>query len=241
VIDFGPVVAKGNAVTVPPTAAVITAFDHATTGIMLRKVGGSQTIRHQEVTPSTYDGHAFFKVTIDATDTDTPGSLFVVHSDPTTYLNVWRVFMVIPQQVWDSLFGTDKLDVNVAEQANIDFGALQKASLNAATPASIQNIPATGAGFTALGDARIAAIVAAVAHTGASAYPATADPFLDPDGAPVEGISIECYSDSSRTVIVDIQETDVNGLFSFHLSPGTYYFRALKVGYTIPDWSAVIT
>ena len=35
--------------------------------------------------------------------------------------------------------GTAKLNVNVAAQDNIDFGALQKASLNAATPASIQN------------------------------------------------------------------------------------------------------
>jgi len=45
--------------------------------------------------------------------------------------------MVVPAQVWDSLFGADKLDVAVVEQANIDFGALQKASLNAATPASV--------------------------------------------------------------------------------------------------------
>jgi len=35
--------------------------------------------------------------------------------------------------------GTAKLNINVAAQDNIDFGALQKASLNAATPASIQN------------------------------------------------------------------------------------------------------
>ncbi len=35
--------------------------------------------------------------------------------------------------------GTAKLAVNVAAQDNIDFGALQKVSLNAATPASIQS------------------------------------------------------------------------------------------------------
>jgi len=52
-------------------------------------------------------------------------------------LAVWHTFMVVPAQVWDSLFGADKLDVAVVEQVNIDFGALQKASLNAATPASI--------------------------------------------------------------------------------------------------------
>ena len=46
--------------------------------------------------------------------------------------------------------GTAQLGVNVVTQANIDFGALQKTSLNAATPASVQNIAATGTGFTAI-------------------------------------------------------------------------------------------
>src|ERR1035437_7997 len=50
---------------------------------------------------------------------------------------------------------TDVVDSNVISQADIDFGALQKISLNAATPASVQNIPATGSGFTALGDTRL--------------------------------------------------------------------------------------
>ena len=135
VVTFGPFLAKGNGVTVLSGAGIITSIDHATTGILLSKNGGAATIRHQSVSPSTYDAHGFFKVTLDATDTATPGTLLVMHSEPATYLSVWRVFMVIPQQVWDSLFGTDKLQVDVAEQANIDFGALQKASLNAATPA----------------------------------------------------------------------------------------------------------
>ena len=43
-----------------------------------------------------------------------------------------------------------------------DFTAAMKTSLNAATPASVQNIPATGSGFTALGDTRIANLDAAV-------------------------------------------------------------------------------
>jgi hypothetical protein len=50
----------------------------------------------------------------------------------------------------------------VMGQDDIDFGTLQKLSLNAATPASVQNIPATGSGFTALGDTRIAALDATV-------------------------------------------------------------------------------
>lgn len=57
---------------------------------------------------------------------------------------------------------TGNLPALVKAQDNIDFGALQKTSLNAATPASVQNIPATGSGLTALGDTRIANLDAAV-------------------------------------------------------------------------------
>jgi hypothetical protein len=61
----------------------------------------------------------------------------------------------------------------VKAQDNIDFGALQKASLNAATPASVQNIPATGSGFTALGDTRIANLDAAVSTRSTATQGAT--------------------------------------------------------------------
>lgn len=54
------------------------------------------------------------------------------------------------------------LNAQVKGQDNIDFGALQKTSLNAATPASVQNIPATGSGLTALGDTRLANLDATV-------------------------------------------------------------------------------
>jgi hypothetical protein len=66
------------------------------------------------------------------------------------------------------------------------------------------------------------------------------DVVLDPDD-PLEGAQIEAYSDSDRTTLVDVQETDVNGIFIFHLNPGTYYLRAVKPGYTIPDWTKVVS
>jgi hypothetical protein len=48
--------------------------------------------------------------------------------------------------------GTAQLGVNVVTQANIDFGAAQKSSLNAATPASVQNISAqTGDSYARIG------------------------------------------------------------------------------------------
>lgn len=142
VINFGPVLAKGDGVTLQTGAGIITSLDHATTGIMLSKNGGTLAVREQggNFVATTYDAHGIFKVSLSAVDTGTLGRLKVVHTEPATYLAVWMDFMVVPANVWDSLFGADKLDVAVVEQANIDFGALQKASLNAATPASIQGL-----------------------------------------------------------------------------------------------------
>jgi len=249
VVTFGPFLAKGNGVTVLSGAGIIASIDHATTGILLSKNGGAAAIRHQAVSPSTYDAHGFFKVALDATDTDTPGTLLMMHSEPATYLSVWRVFMVIPQQVWDSLFGTDMLQVDVQEQANIDFSALQKASLDAATPAvtvsdktgfSLAVTPPTAAEIRGEMDdhsTQLAAIASAVAPDGSSTY---TDTILDPDGDPIDGVSVECYSDSDYTTLAQVTETNANGVFIFHLDPATYYFRAVKVGYSFSDWAEVI-
>jgi hypothetical protein len=152
VINFGPVVSKTDGVTLQ--VGILASLDHATTGVMLSKNGGTLAVREQgaNFVATTYDAHGCYKVSLSAIDTNTLGRLRVIHTEPATYLAVWQDFMIVPQQVWDSMFGSDKLDVAVVEQANIDFGALQKSSLNAATPASVQNIPATGSGFTAIPD-----------------------------------------------------------------------------------------
>jgi hypothetical protein len=75
---------------------------------------------------------------------------------------------------------------------------------------------------------------------GSTAY---TDTVLDPSSNPLEGVSIEAYSgpDKNKTTIVDVQETNVNGIFLFYLNPGTYYLRAIKAGYTFTDWVKVIS
>lgn len=65
--------------------------------------------------------------------------------------------------------------------------------------------------------------------------------YPDANGDPLEGVKIECYSDSDRTELVDIQETDANGTFTFNLNPAIYYFKALKLGYTLENWSVTVT
>lgn len=62
-------------------------------------------------------------------------------------------------------------------------------------------------------------------------------PFLDPEGDPLAGVKIEAYSDEDRTTLVDVKDTDINGMFAFHLDAGTYYFRAILAGYGNYEWS----
>lgn len=73
---------------------------------------------------------------------------------------------------------------------------------------------------------------------GSSTY---TDTVLDLSANPIQGVQIEAYSDNDRTTLVDVRETDVNGIFIMHLNPGTYYCRAVKVGYSFADWIKVVT
>ena len=128
VINFGPVVDMTDGVTLEIAAGIITSLDHATTGILLSKNGGTLTIREQggNFVATTYDAHGFYKVSLSAVDTGTLGRLKAVHTEPATYLAVWHDFMVVPANVYDSMMGTDLLDVSLV-QVN---GAAQTATLD---------------------------------------------------------------------------------------------------------------
>ena len=62
VINFGPMLDKTDGVTLEVAAGIITSLDHATTGIMLSKNGGTLTIREQggNFVATTYDAHGCF-------------------------------------------------------------------------------------------------------------------------------------------------------------------------------------
>jgi len=63
------------------------------------------------------------------------------------------------------------------------------------------------------------------------------------DAIPISGVAVEAYSNEGRTssTLVDRQFTDMNGVFTFYLNPGTYYMRAIKSGYRFSDWVKVVT
>ncbi len=147
VISFGPFLDKGNGVDLE--TGLVAALDHAITGIMLSKNGGVLAVREQGVNfvASTYDAHGCYRVSLSAVDTGTLGRLRVIYTDPAANLPVWQDFVVLTPAEYDIRYGTGVRDVNVISQANIDFGALQKLSLNAATPAGLQGAITTLAGL----------------------------------------------------------------------------------------------
>mgnify|MGYP003598711167 FL=1 len=145
-MSFGPFVDKTDGVTLE--TGLVSALDHASTGIFLSKNGGALTIRHATVTATTYDAYGMYRVTLDTTDTNTLGTLRMAFSEAATCLPVWQDFMVVPANVWDSLFSTDKLQVHVDEMTAgiitatviadnaIDAGALASDAITAAKIAS---------------------------------------------------------------------------------------------------------
>lgn len=106
-IVFGPFLDEADGFTAE-TGLTITQPD-----IRLKKNGGNwaqknaaQTLTHEE------DG--YYEISLDATDTDTLGRLRIsVHEAGSRH--VYQDFMVVPANVWDSMFGSDKLQVDVTQ------------------------------------------------------------------------------------------------------------------------------
>ncbi len=122
VLSFGVFVDKTDGVT--PETGLVSAIDHASTGIKLSKNGGALTIRHASVTASTYDGYGNYLVTLDTTDTNTLGTLRVQFIETATCLPVWADCMVMPANIWDSLYGADFLQVDQAQWLGVTVAAV---------------------------------------------------------------------------------------------------------------------
>jgi len=114
VVSFGPFLDKTDGVT--EETGLVSALDHATTGIKLSKNGGALTIRHATVTATTYDAYGMYRVTLDTTDTNTLGTLRMAFNEAATCLPVWQDFMILPANVYDSLVsGSDLIDVSMTQ------------------------------------------------------------------------------------------------------------------------------
>ena len=83
--------------------------------VRLSKNGGDIAAKN-DATSCTHDELGIYNCPLNATDTDTLGRLQLwVHK--TGALPVWHEYMVIPANVYDSLFSTDKLQVDITQVA----------------------------------------------------------------------------------------------------------------------------
>ena len=74
-------------------------------------------VAKNDATACTHDEIGIYGCPLDATDTGTLGILsLVVHEAGA--LHVRHDYMVVPANVWDSLFGADRLQVHAAEISN---------------------------------------------------------------------------------------------------------------------------
>ena len=112
VVHFGPFVDKTDGVTLE--SGLVSALDHGTTGIKLSKNGGAKAVRNGTPTASVYDG-GDYRVTLNTTDTNTLGTLRLLYADAATCLPVFMDCMVMASNQYDSLFGSDRLQVHVDE------------------------------------------------------------------------------------------------------------------------------
>ena len=111
-IQMGPFVDKTDGVALETGLAA--ALDNATTGIRLTKNGATQVDRNDATAPA-HDGMGLYTVVLDATDTGTLGTLRIIFEEAATCLPVWEDFMIMPANSFDSMFGSDALDVSVIE------------------------------------------------------------------------------------------------------------------------------
>jgi hypothetical protein len=148
--------------------------------VRVSKNGGDMASKSSAAS-CTHDEIGYYNCALDTTDTGTLGILEVaVHESGS--LPVWHRFMVMPANVWDSMFGADRLQVHTAEITSglITSSVLAAGAITAATIATdaidgdaiassavteIQSGLATASSISTLAgyvDTEVAAILAAV-------------------------------------------------------------------------------
>lgn len=143
-----------------------TALTISQADIRLSKNGGAFA-QTNNAAGATHMENGHYSVPLNTTDTNTLGRLRVAVNESGA-LPVWRDFMVMPANVWDSLYGADQLQVHVNEMTAgiITATVIADASIDAATFAA-GAINAAAIAADAITDAKVAADVTIASVTGA--------------------------------------------------------------------------
>lgn len=135
--------------------------------------------------------------------------------------------------------------VAVKEQDNIDFGALQKASITAAVPTAVQVRQEIDSNSTKLVSiledtgTTIPALINSGAGAGSILHTYTITD--EADGNPIDGVEVWVSTDAAGVNVIASGYTNSSGVFSVMLDAGTYYFWRKRSGYnfTNPDTETV--
>ena len=165
VVSFGPFLDKTDGVT--EETGLVSALDHASTGIKLSKNGGALTIRHATVTATTYDAYGMYRVTLDTTDTNTLGTLRMAFNEAATCLPVWQDFMVLPANIYDSIVsGSDLIDVSMTQILGTAVSSPATAGILDVNVKNIDNDAASASGTVTFPNATLASTTNITAAAG---------------------------------------------------------------------------
>jgi hypothetical protein len=105
-VTIGQFVDKGDGVT-PETGL------EGSMAVKIAKNGGARAA----ITPTSIvdDSEGYYRVTFTTAHVDTLGRLKLTVTDAATHLPVWHDFHVLPPNVFDTLYGSDKLQVDLRE------------------------------------------------------------------------------------------------------------------------------
>lgn len=146
-VKVGPFLDSGDGVTAEDSLTISQA------DVRLSKNGGD-IAQKNESSSATHDELGYYDIALDTTDTNTLGRLVLIVSESGA-LPIWQTFMVVPANVWDSLFGADKLQVHADEitaglitAAAIATNAIDADALATDAVTEIQSGLATAAALT---------------------------------------------------------------------------------------------
>jgi hypothetical protein len=77
--------------------------------------GGAAFAARNSATAVSHDAEGWYRVELNPTDTATLGTMIVKAQDSANHVPVWHEFMVLPANVYDSMFGSDKLQVDLTQ------------------------------------------------------------------------------------------------------------------------------
>lgn len=111
--------------------------------------GGAAFAARNSGTAVAHDTEGWYRVELDTTDTATLGTMICKAHDNANHLPVWHEFMVLPANVYDSMFGSDKLQVDLTQIDGLDTSG-NNANLNLKT-LNVTNGSGTAVTFEATG------------------------------------------------------------------------------------------